>query len=86
MLPARDSLKTLRHIQPESEGMEKQIPCKWKLKKKKSQDNNAYIIQIMLENNDNSKSQRRALHNNKAINQSITMVKSRNPTQEHIYT
>ena len=33
MLSTRDSLHTQGHIQTESEGMEKDIPCKWKSKK-----------------------------------------------------
>ena len=34
MLSTRDPLQSLRHIQTESERMEKDIPCKWKKKKK----------------------------------------------------
>ena len=30
MLPPRDSLQKKRHTQSESEGVEKDIPCKWK--------------------------------------------------------
>ena len=30
MLSTRDSLQTEEHIQTEGEGMEKDIPCKWK--------------------------------------------------------
>ena len=33
MLSARNSLQTERHIQTESERMEKYIPCKWTEKK-----------------------------------------------------
>ena len=33
MLSTRDPLQTQGHIQTESEGMEKYIPCKWKSKK-----------------------------------------------------
>ena len=33
MLSTRDPLQTSRHIQTESERMEKYIPCKWKQKK-----------------------------------------------------
>ena len=33
MLSIRDPLQTQGHIQTESKGMEKDIPCKWKLKK-----------------------------------------------------
>ena len=33
MLSTRDPLQTQGHIQTESEGMEKDIPCKWKSKK-----------------------------------------------------
>jgi len=36
MLSTRDLLRTLRHIQTESEGLEKHILCKWKWKKKKA--------------------------------------------------
>ena len=32
MLSTRVPLQTQRHIQTESEGMEKDIPCKWKSK------------------------------------------------------
>ena len=32
MLSTRDPLQTQGHIQTESEGMEKDIPCKWKSK------------------------------------------------------
>ena len=32
-LSTRDPLQTQGHIQTESEGMEKDIPCKWKSKK-----------------------------------------------------
>ena len=32
MLSTRDPLQTYGHIQNESEGMEKDIPCKWKSK------------------------------------------------------
>ena len=32
MLPTRDPLQTQGHVQTESEGMEKDIPCKWKPK------------------------------------------------------
>ena len=30
MLSTRDSLQTQEHIQTETEGMEKDTPCKWK--------------------------------------------------------
>ena len=33
MLSTRDPLQTEGHIQNESEGMEKDIPCKWKTKR-----------------------------------------------------
>ena len=33
MLSTRDPLQTQGHIQTESEGMEKDIPCKWKSNK-----------------------------------------------------
>ena len=33
ILSTRNPLQTLRHIQTESERMEKYIPCKWKAKK-----------------------------------------------------
>ena len=32
-LPTRDPLQTQEHVQTESEGMEKDIPCKWKANK-----------------------------------------------------
>ena len=43
MLSTRDTLQTLGHIQTESEGMEKDIPCKWK--SKESWSNNSHIRQ-----------------------------------------
>ena len=36
ILSTRDPLQTYRHIQTESEGLEKDIPCKWKSKESKS--------------------------------------------------
>ena len=44
MLSTRDSLQIQGHIQTESEGMEKAIPCKWK--SKESWSSNTHIRQI----------------------------------------
>ena len=41
MLSTRDPLQTKGHIQTESEGMEKDIPCRWK--SKESWKNNSHI-------------------------------------------
>ena len=41
MLSTRDPLQTYRRIQSESEGMEKDIPCKWK--SKESWSSNTHI-------------------------------------------
>ena len=43
MLSTRDPVQTQRHIQTESQSMEKDIPCK--SKSKESQSNNFYIRQ-----------------------------------------
>ena len=50
IIPTRDSLQMQRHIQTESEGMEKGIPCKQK--SKESQSSNTYIRQDRLQNKD----------------------------------
>ena len=44
MLSTRDPLQTQGHIQTESEGMEKDIPCKWK--SKESWHTNSRIRQV----------------------------------------
>ena len=44
MLSTRDPLQTQGHIQTESEGMEKDIPCKWK--SEESWTSNSHIRQI----------------------------------------
>ena len=36
MLPTGDPLQTQRHMQTESKGMEKDIPCEWKPKESQS--------------------------------------------------
>ena len=41
MLSTRDPLQTWGHIQTETEGMEKDIPCKWK--SKESWSSNTHI-------------------------------------------
>ena len=46
MLSTRDPLQIQGHIHTESEGMEKDIPCKWKLKE--SWGSNTYIRQNRL--------------------------------------
>ena len=43
MLSTRDPLQTKGHIQTESEGMEKDIPCEWK--SKESWSSNSHIRQ-----------------------------------------
>ena len=42
MLSTRDPLQIQGHIQTESEGMEKDIPCKWKL------NNNLRILHLSI--------------------------------------
>ena len=44
MLSTRDPLQTQGHIQAQSEGVEKDIPCKWK--SKESWSSNTHIRQI----------------------------------------
>ena len=66
MLPTRDSPQIKRNTQTESKGMEKGIPCKWKLKE--SQSSNTYMRQNRLQNKDCYKRQRRTLHNEQGIN------------------
>ena len=44
MLSTRESLQTQGHIQTNSEGMEKDIPCKWK--SKESWGSNSHIRQM----------------------------------------
>jgi len=46
MLSTRNPLQTSRHIETESERMEKYIPCKWKAKE--SWSSNPYIDKIGL--------------------------------------
>ena len=46
MLSTRDSLQTWGHIHTESDGMEKDIPCKWK--SKESWSSNTHIRQNRL--------------------------------------
>ena len=46
MMSIRDPLQTYGHIQTESEGMEKDIPCKWK--SKESWSSNSHIRQNRL--------------------------------------
>ena len=46
MLSTRDPLQTYGYIQTESEGMEKDIPCKWK--SKESWSSNTHIRQNRL--------------------------------------
>ena len=60
MLSKRDPF-IARDIQTESEGMEKGIPCKWKLKD--SWSSNTHIRQNRLEHKDCCKRQRRTIIN-----------------------
>ena len=46
MLSTRDTLQTKGHIQTESEGIEKDIPCKWK--SKESWSSNPRVRQSIL--------------------------------------
>ena len=46
MLSTRDPLQIQGHIHTENEGMEKDIPCKWKLKE--SWGSNTYVRQNRL--------------------------------------
>ena len=62
----RDPLETWGHIQTESEGIEKDIPCKWK--SKESWSSNSHIRQNRLSNKNYYKRQRRTLHNDQGIN------------------
>ena len=66
MLPTRDPLQTQGHIETESEGMEKYIPCKWK--SKESWSSNSHIRKNRLQNKEYYKRQRRTLHNDLGIN------------------
>ena len=65
MLSIGNPLQTSRHIQTESEMMEKYIPCKWEAKE--SWSSNPHIRQNRPENKD-YKSKGRTLHNNQGIN------------------
>ena len=62
------------HIQTESEGMEKDISCKWR--PKESRSSNTHIRENRLWNKGCEKRQRRALHNDQRINQEedITII------------
>ena len=66
MLFTRDSLQTQGHIQTESEGMEKNIPSKWK--SKESWSSSTHIRQNRLQNKDYYKRQGKMLHKNQGIN------------------
>ena len=66
MLSTRDPLQTEGHIQTENEGMEKDIPCKWKSKEIWS--NNSHIRQNRVKKKEYYKRQRRTLHNDQGIN------------------
>ena len=46
MLPTKNAFQTLRHIQTESERVEKYIPCKWEAKE--SWNSNPHFIKIGL--------------------------------------
>ena len=67
MLSTRDPPQNKGHIQIESEGLEKDISCKWRPKKKK-----AGVIILILDKIDFEKGcgkrQRRTLHNDQRIN------------------
>ena len=64
MLSTRDPPQNKRHIQTESEGMEKDISCKCK---RKENWDISYIRQNRFQNKDHIKRQR-ALHNDKGVN------------------
>ena len=65
MLPTRDSLQVQRHTQTEMQGMEKDIPYKWK--SKESRSSHTLSVKINLKKN-YYKRQRRTLHNDQEIN------------------
>ena len=65
MLSTRNPLQTSRHIQTESERMEKYISCKWEAKV--SWSSNPHIRQNGPKNKD-YKRQGRTLHNDQGIN------------------
>ena len=49
MVPTKDLLQMKGYTQTGSEGMEKEYPCKWKTKKKKSCGSYTFICQKRLE-------------------------------------
>ena len=63
MLSTRDPLQTYGHIHTKSEGMEKDIACKWKLKK----SGVAMLISNKVDIKDHYKTQGRIQHNGQGI-------------------
>ena len=66
MWSTRDQPQIYRHIQTESEGMEKGVPCK--RRSKESWSINTDSDKIDFKNKDCYRGQRRTLHNDRAIN------------------
>ena len=66
MLSTRDPLQNKGHIQTESEGLEKDISCKWR--PKESKNSNTDIKWNRHWNKGSEKRQRRTLHNDQRIN------------------
>ena len=66
MWSTRDQPQIQRHIQTESEGMEKGVPCK--RRSKESWSINTDSDKIDFKNKDCYRGQRRTLHNDRAIN------------------
>ena len=68
MLPTRGPTQNKRPTQTESEGLEKNIPCKWT--GKINQGSNTHIRQNRLQNKGHKKRPRRTLHNTQGKNPS----------------
>ena len=66
MLSTRNPLQISRHIQTESERMEKYIPCNWEAKEGWS--SNSHIRQNRPQNKEVYKRQGRTIHNDQGIN------------------
>ena len=74
MLSTRDPLQNKGHIQTKSEGLEKNISCKWRPKESRSCN-----TQIRLSNKGCEKRQRRTLHNDQRIKEEdITIIYASN--------
>ena len=70
MLPTRDPPQDRRPTQPESKGLETNLPSKWTgKKKKKSQGRNTHIRQNRLPKKVHKERPRRSLHNTQRKNQ-----------------